>query len=89
MSAGAVPIVFANGGQVEIVEDGVNGFHFTSIEGLVAATRRLTDDDGLFREMARAAAERAGDFTMPRFRARVEALVAEVIGRAGATPSPE
>ncbi|MBI3343052.1 glycosyltransferase, partial [Candidatus Gottesmanbacteria bacterium] len=38
MSAGAVPIVFAGGGQPEIVEDGKNGFLWDTIDELLEKT---------------------------------------------------
>ena len=49
MSAGAVPIVFRDGGQVEIV-DGTGGVFWDDLDGLVAATCAFVDDPQLLRE---------------------------------------
>ena len=75
MAAGAVPVVFAAAGPQEIVEDGVNGFHWRTPDELVARTRQLIDDHELRDRMACAARQRAADFSSERFVAAVRALV--------------
>lgn len=47
MSAGVVPIVIAQGGQVEIVEEGINGFLWDNPAELVEKTLKTIDDDNL------------------------------------------
>ena len=44
MSAGAVPVVIDAAGQVEIVEQGVSGYRFAGVDGLVAHTELLIAD---------------------------------------------
>jgi glycosyltransferase involved in cell wall biosynthesis len=75
MSAGAVPIVLAGGGQVEIVRDGIDGYHFSDEAGLAARTRLVTDDDQRRADLARAAHDRAQDFSMDRFGERLRTIV--------------
>ena len=77
MAAGAVPVVFAAGGPAEIVQDGINGFHWERPEELVAHTRRLIGDPALTNRLSVAAQQRAGDFSAARFSAAVRRLVAE------------
>jgi len=75
MGAGAVPIVVGMGGQREIVQHDVNGYHFRSLEELIARTHVLASDPALRRRLADAARRRAGEFSTERFAARVRALV--------------
>ena len=41
MSAGCIPIVVNKGGQREIVDEGVNGFKWDSIDELVEKTKKV------------------------------------------------
>ncbi len=83
MSAGAVPVVIAAGGQPEIVRDRVDGLTFTTLDGLVDATRHLIEDPDLRNRLAVAATERAERYGMDRFAARWAALVTPPSGPAG------
>ena len=75
MSAGAVPVVFRGGGLVETVRDGVDGVHVDDEEGFVTATRALVDDAERLRAMGAAAQERAREFGLEAFDARLHALL--------------
>ncbi len=75
MGAGAVPIVVGKAGQGEIVQHGVNGYHFRSLSDLVARTRHVALDPALRQRLAAAARERAHEYSTSRFAARVRALV--------------
>jgi glycosyltransferase involved in cell wall biosynthesis len=75
MGAGAVPIVVGKAGQREIVQHGVNGYHFSSLDDLVARTLEVARDPKLRQRIADAARQRADDFSEKRFAARVCALV--------------
>jgi glycosyltransferase involved in cell wall biosynthesis len=75
MGAGAVPIVLGRGGQAEIVEDGVNGYRFRSLDELVSRTQRVASNPELRLRLAEAAIRRAADFSTERFAAHVRALV--------------
>jgi hypothetical protein len=75
MSAGVVPVVYAAGGQPEIVREGVDGRVFTDRDEWATATMALVDDPDLRREMGAAARERARDFGRSRFADRIRELL--------------
>jgi glycosyltransferase involved in cell wall biosynthesis len=56
MGSRVIPVVVGNGGPDEIVQFGVNGFKYQSIEGLVRRTSLIFDLDDQSREMMRKAA---------------------------------
>lgn len=74
MSAGAVPIVVARGGQPEIV--GEAGVLWETLEECAEATRRLCGDGELRARLGEAARRRAESFAFPRFAERARELFA-------------
>ena len=78
MSAGAVPVVIDAAGQVEIVEQGVSGYRFGSLEGLVAHTERLIADPRWRATLSTAAERRAEVFGWDAFVTRVGHEVARL-----------
>jgi glycosyltransferase involved in cell wall biosynthesis len=80
MSAGAVPVVIGNGGLVETVRHGVDGYHFRSPAGLVAMTSSLIDDAGALARMSASAEERAHAFGIDAFGERLDAVVTRLVG---------
>lgn len=75
MAAGCVPVVVAKGGQPEIVEHGVSGFVWHTLEELKQYSRALADDPALWARMSEAARRRAATFSRERFlRAVLERL---------------
>lgn len=75
MSAGAVPVVLGAGGLVEIVRDGLDGVHIADPGQLAARTRELIEDTRRREELASAAVQRARDFSLEAFDARLEELL--------------
>lgn len=67
MSAGAVPVVIKAGGQLEIVEDGVNGYLWDTKDKLIAKTRILTEDRKIWEKLSYSSVERAKKFNTARF----------------------
>jgi len=67
MAAGCVPVVIAKGGQPELVEHGVSGFIWDTLEELKKYTRLLACDASLRTQMAAAARARAERFRRRRF----------------------
>jgi glycosyltransferase involved in cell wall biosynthesis len=59
MSAGCVPVVINKGGQSEIVEHGVSGFLWNTLEEMMDYTAQLAEDNELRQRMAEAARARA------------------------------
>jgi glycosyltransferase involved in cell wall biosynthesis len=79
MSAGAVPVVIGLAGQLETVRHGVDGYHFTSIDGLCAQTEMLIRDDKLRAQMAESSRRRAQEFSIDAFEGRLRAVVDRVM----------
>jgi glycosyltransferase involved in cell wall biosynthesis len=75
MAAGCVPIVFNRGGQREIVEHGVTGFLWDTLEELQKYTTQVARDPELRMRLAKAARRRAQDFRRERFVAAFTALL--------------
>lgn len=77
MFAGCVPLAFNSGGPREIITDGINGFLYGSLGGLVALTQRLLSPDcsEMRERLGLAAAVRARDFSVDSFVDRVQTLV--------------
>lgn len=74
MAAGCVPVVINKGGQREIVEHGISGFLWETLDELRDYTAILMNDDGLRAKMAQAARKRAQMFSREKF-------VANFVGR--------
>jgi len=87
MSAGAVPMLYASGGSLEIIEGQGFGALWRSKEELVASTLELLADHARLAEESRRAAARARDFATGAFMDAVEAYVTRVI--AGREDRPE
>jgi glycosyltransferase involved in cell wall biosynthesis len=75
MSAAAVPVVYATGGQKEIVTDEVNGYWWTDIDRLVSQTRRLANDPALCSELGRQAVLSSKQFSRETFVANINQLI--------------
>lgn len=76
MSAGSVPLVYAAGGQTEIVTDGVNGELWTSVKELVDGTIALVTDSARLKKLQKAAMARSAAFGTERFTRAFDGLIA-------------
>jgi glycosyltransferase involved in cell wall biosynthesis len=76
MSAGAVPVVIDAAGQVEIVDQGVSGYRFRTIDGLVRHTEFLMANPERRRELSHAAEQRAQAFGWTIFADRIKQEIA-------------
>jgi glycosyltransferase involved in cell wall biosynthesis len=76
MSAGAVPLVYAAGGQTEIVVDGVNGELWTSEKELVDGTISLVTDATKYKKLQKSAMVRSEIFNTDRFTRAFDGLIA-------------
>jgi glycosyltransferase involved in cell wall biosynthesis len=81
MSAGAVPVVLAAGGQPEVVEAGVSGLLFDDLDGLVSATATLVDDPARLRQLSRGAIAASQRFGKEAFAARLREIVDDLFRR--------
>lgn len=75
MSGGSVPVVYAAGGPAEIVQDGINGFYFTSAAELFQKIKVLRDDAWLWQKLSDGARVRADDFSSEKFTSQLKSLV--------------
>ncbi len=80
MAAGAVPIVFAAAGPAEVVQDGVNGLHWTTLDQLAELTERLAADPSETASLSGAAVHRARDFSSAAFAERLSGYLASDLG---------
>lgn len=76
MAGGCVPIVINKGGQREIVQHGVNGYLWDTLDELAEFTTRLTEDEGLRHRMSAAALVRAAQLSRSAFVANTRRLIA-------------
>lgn len=82
MAAGAVPVVINKGAQPEIVEHGVSGFLWNTIDELKSYTSALMGDEALRIRMAAAAQVRAQHFSRAAFLRRFFEFLQPASGRA-------
>lgn len=75
MGGGTIPVVINGGGQKEIVEDGLSGFLWNSLEELETRTLQLIRDEKLLRKMSDNAYDRAKDFSEEDFCKKVQAII--------------
>jgi glycosyltransferase involved in cell wall biosynthesis len=79
MSAGAVPVVMRAGGQLEIVREGIDGYFFADIDGLLARTAQIIGDEPLRERLSISSVERARVFGPEEFERRLRVMVDEVL----------
>ena len=78
MGAGVIPIVVGNGGPDEIVDFGVSGFKFQSIDGLLRRTGLVFDLDPQDQQAMRANARRRfEEYQLPNFSGKWNSLFGE------------
>lgn len=81
MAAGAVPIVFGAAGPAEIVHDGIDGVHWSTLGELAERTAELAHDDERRSVLAAAAIARAADFSAEVFAERLGRFVRHDLSR--------
>jgi GT2 family glycosyltransferase/glycosyltransferase involved in cell wall biosynthesis len=81
MSARCIPIVFAAGGPLSIVEDGVSGFHFQTLEQLTAKTQEVLEriPSATLNTIAAAASAAARAYDEMTFKEKLLAVSSELI----------
>lgn len=80
MSAGAVPVVFAGGGQQEVVQDGTNGYLWHTVDELIERTTEMMRDTRKREAMGMQAQKRALDFGESRFTKAFDDLLTNITG---------
>ncbi|MEG4283243.1 glycosyltransferase [Microcoleus sp. A006_D1] len=74
MQNSCAPIVFAGGGQPEIVEHGRSGFLFNTVEELCQHSHQLIDNPGLLAELQAGAQQRSQNFRLAPFDRKVKSF---------------
>jgi glycosyltransferase involved in cell wall biosynthesis len=67
MAHKVVPVVFAAGGQLEIVENKITGYHWQEEAELIQKTKQLMIDDKLRIQMGNLALQKSKQFTTEKF----------------------
>lgn len=78
MSAGAVPIVYAGGGQPEIVQEGKNGFLWKTPDELLSKTARLIAHTKTYNILRRSAIQKSKTFSVSVFCKAFDDLLYEI-----------
>ena len=79
MSAGAVPVAIGRAGQLEVFDNGVEGYHFDSLEQLVRHTETLVANPARRERMSEAAIARAALYNDATFRQLLLDLVEQLV----------
>lgn len=80
MANGAVPVVIAAGGQLEIVDGGKDGFLWSTPAELRALTLRLIERPSLRKSLGAAARKRSCAFARERFKGEMVAQLSQFVG---------
>lgn len=75
MSAGAVPLVYAGGGQVEVVAHGENGFIWKTEDELMRLTKELMNNKHMLSQFSAVSKERAKEFSNAMFATHVKKII--------------
>lgn len=78
MASGCVPIVIGIAGQLEIVQNNVDGFHWKTEEELINRTLKVMRSETLRSRLSAASMERAKNFDQQKFRERLSDLFRKV-----------
>lgn len=76
MAGGCIPVVVAKGGQLEIVENEVSGFLWSSLDELKSYTLKIIEGKD-FDRISRAAANKAKQFSKDNFTKRIKEITNE------------
>lgn len=80
MGRGVVPIAIGQGGQLEVIEDGITGFLWHDLADLKRRTLDLVADPELRRRMGEAARRESQGYSVACFKSRMVDAVAPVVG---------
>lgn len=75
MAGGAVPIVYSGGGHKEIIDDGENGYLWSTTSSFLDKTRNLINNVASQRKISKEARKDAQKYSYERFKKEVIALI--------------
>lgn len=79
MASGCIPLVFAAGGQLEIVQEGQNGFLWRSGEELIQKTMEIATQSTQANQLSQTAQETVQQFSVDRFSREVRQWVSTLL----------
>lgn len=82
MAHGCVVLVLPKGGQPELVDDGLNGLHWSTTDELVQLSRNVLSEPAVFDTIRERAIESARAYSTERFRGQIRRLLFEERGTA-------
>ena len=77
MAAGCIPVVINKGGQVEIIEDGYNGFLFENWEQMKVVTLKICSKPGSFADISQNALASSKKFSSDNFKEQLMNIIEE------------
>ncbi len=75
MAAGVVPLVYRAGGQIEIIDENKNGYFWKSEDELAMKTLKIIKNDGVRKQIAQEAVDRAADYSPPIFYEKLKRII--------------
>ncbi len=78
MSAGCIPVVYNGGGQREIIEQGINGFLWNTLDELLSQSKQIMNNEDTVHNMKLSAIDRSKDFDTNRFISSFDGLLNEL-----------
>ena len=78
MAAGCVPVVIRQGGQIEIVDNGKNGFLWNSLQELEDQSFRLMIDQKLWKALSSASIIKSRNFSRKSFESNIKKLITSI-----------
>lgn len=75
MAAGAVPVVYGQGGQADILTDGTDGFLWQTEIELVNKTKQLISDPALLNKIVRGAGLTVADYDLGKFYEKLKVII--------------
>lgn len=81
MASGCVPLVYAGGGQTDIVKDGVNGYVWTTIDQLLQKTMIVMKDSAKRKIIVREAKKTSTKFSKEQFTKSFDSLLSNICNK--------
>jgi len=75
MASGLVPVVISQGGIPEIVDHGVNGFLWKTIDELISKTQKLIDDPETLKRMSEQSLINCQQFSKSNFEKKLMGII--------------
>lgn len=75
MAAGVVPLVYRAGGQMEIIDENINGFFWKTEDELAMKTLKIMKNDGVRQQIAQEAVKSAADYSPPVFYEKLKRII--------------